>query len=183
MNEHQLGVAESTCAAKAFPGAPANRGLLSIVDLSRLVLERAANASEGVDVMGALADEVATTTQLMAIVQPYRRRGGHHQPPHNCTIAIVSRYNRACFDDDSDAVPRVPPSRMPLPRRENHPSLHPTSAVVRDDGRARRDGGEFGYNDNAESLLVVDPREVWSCRALSLVLCSTLRSTQSGGGV
>jgi hypothetical protein len=39
VNEHQVGVAESTCASKAFPDAPANQGVLNIVDLSKIVLE------------------------------------------------------------------------------------------------------------------------------------------------
>ena len=48
MNEHMLGVAESTCAAKPWPDEQPNAGLLSIVDLSRLVLERARLQWQGV---------------------------------------------------------------------------------------------------------------------------------------
>ena len=73
MNEHQLGVAESTCAAKPWPGAPANAGVLSIVDLSRLALERATAARAGVALMGALAEEYGydDAAESLLVVDPF----------------------------------------------------------------------------------------------------------------
>jgi len=55
LNEHQVGLAESTCVA-VFPG---NRsaGSLNIVDLSALGLERANSSRTAVGTMGALAEQ------------------------------------------------------------------------------------------------------------------------------
>lgn len=54
LNERQVGLAESTCSA-IFPGN-SSRGILNIVALSALGLERAASAREAVQVMGKLAE-------------------------------------------------------------------------------------------------------------------------------
>jgi dipeptidase len=57
MNEHQVGVGESTCAC-LYGAKPVNKGgkaLLSIDTLSQIALERATSAREAVTIMGELA--------------------------------------------------------------------------------------------------------------------------------
>eukprot|EP01046_Picozoa_sp_COSAG06_P051200 COSAG06_NODE_8300_length_2209_cov_1.778199_1_plen_181_part_00 len=57
MNEHQVGLAESTCSGRKFPatGAPAS-GFMNIVQLGQLALERANTSRLAVQVMGELAE-------------------------------------------------------------------------------------------------------------------------------
>ena len=59
MNEHQVGLAESTCSAVFSTTAVNNGGaaLLSIDQLSHLAMERATTAREAVSLMGSLAEE------------------------------------------------------------------------------------------------------------------------------
>ncbi len=59
MNEHQVGIAESTCSA-VFSAKPIHLGgkaLLSINALSQIAMERATTSREAVSIMGALAEE------------------------------------------------------------------------------------------------------------------------------
>ena len=56
MNEHQVGLAESTCVA-VFAGNRSAGASLNIVDLSALGLERANTSRAAVRIMGALAEE------------------------------------------------------------------------------------------------------------------------------
>lgn len=59
MNEHQVGIAESTCSA-VFSAKPVNSGgraLLSINALSQIAMERARTSREAVQIMGSLAEE------------------------------------------------------------------------------------------------------------------------------
>ncbi|KAJ9464606.1 hypothetical protein DIPPA_58035 [Diplonema papillatum] len=55
MNEHQVGMSESTCSA--YFTASHSTALLNIVDLSQIGLERATTAREAISVMGELAVE------------------------------------------------------------------------------------------------------------------------------
>jgi dipeptidase len=59
MNEHQVGIAESTCSAvfSARPVHQGGRALLSINALSQIAMERATTSREAVSIMGALAEE------------------------------------------------------------------------------------------------------------------------------
>ena len=59
MNEHQVGIAESTCSAvfSAQPVASGGRSLLSINALSQIAMERARTSREAVSIMGALAEQ------------------------------------------------------------------------------------------------------------------------------
>jgi len=57
-NEHQLGIAESTCSG-IFGTKPAGHGgkaMLSVDSLSQIAMERATRAREAVGIMGALAE-------------------------------------------------------------------------------------------------------------------------------
>ena len=59
MNEHQVGIAESTCSA-VFSASPINSGgraLLSINALSQIAMERARTSREAVQIMGSLAEK------------------------------------------------------------------------------------------------------------------------------
>ena len=59
MNEHQVSIGESTCAAK-FWGTPTSAGgkaQLEARELSRLALERSRTAREAIEIMGAMAVE------------------------------------------------------------------------------------------------------------------------------
>jgi dipeptidase len=59
MNEHQVAIGESTCAAKLF-AAPLTQGgkaLLEISELSQIALERSKTAQEAIRIMGSLAEQ------------------------------------------------------------------------------------------------------------------------------
>eukprot|EP00607_Mallomonas_marina_P009286 CAMPEP_0182418534 /NCGR_PEP_ID=MMETSP1167-20130531/2939_1 /TAXON_ID=2988 /ORGANISM="Mallomonas Sp, Strain CCMP3275" /LENGTH=659 /DNA_ID=CAMNT_0024592781 /DNA_START=89 /DNA_END=2068 /DNA_ORIENTATION=- len=59
MNEHQVGIGESTCAAKLWgtPTSAGGKAMIEVRELSRLALERTRTAREAVLLMGALAEE------------------------------------------------------------------------------------------------------------------------------
>lgn len=59
MNEHQVGIAESTCSGVfvAKPIALGGKALFSVDTLSQIALERATNARDAVKIMGSLAEE------------------------------------------------------------------------------------------------------------------------------
>lgn len=59
MNEHQVAIGESTCAAKLFaaPVSDGGKALLEISELSQIALERARTAKEAILVMGDLAEK------------------------------------------------------------------------------------------------------------------------------
>ena len=60
MNEHQVGMGESTCAARLFAapvGWKDGRALLNIGELMQLGLERGKTAREAIQIMGDLAQE------------------------------------------------------------------------------------------------------------------------------
>ena len=54
-NEHQVALGESTCAA-VFAGDP-QRGILTVIDLGMIALERANSSRAAVELMGALAEQ------------------------------------------------------------------------------------------------------------------------------
>ena len=59
-NEHQVGIGESTCSAvfgSVARGQPNGTALLSVNELSRLALERAATSRDAVKLMGGLAEQ------------------------------------------------------------------------------------------------------------------------------
>ena len=57
MNEHQVGLAESTCSGRSFPATNAPRaGFMNIVQLGQLALERANSSRAAVRVMGELSE-------------------------------------------------------------------------------------------------------------------------------
>ena len=57
MNEHQVGLAESTCSGRHFPATHVSRsGFMDIVQLGQLALERANSSRRAVQVMGDLAE-------------------------------------------------------------------------------------------------------------------------------
>jgi dipeptidase len=60
MNEHQVAIGESTCAAKLYAapvGSAGGKALLEASELSQIALERAASAREAIQVMGDLATQ------------------------------------------------------------------------------------------------------------------------------
>ena len=58
MNEFSVGLCESTCKAKFNSShGDGNNGILNIVDLSQLALERSKTALEAVQTMGELAEK------------------------------------------------------------------------------------------------------------------------------
>ena len=59
LNEHQVGIGESTCSAVFGAAAKGHGGgaLFSVDSLSRLAMERATTAREAVALMGRLAEE------------------------------------------------------------------------------------------------------------------------------
>ncbi|RHY97028.1 hypothetical protein DYB37_012239 [Aphanomyces astaci] len=59
MNEHQLGIGESTCTSKLWtkPVSQGGKALLDITELSRIALERSKTAREAIVLMGSLAEQ------------------------------------------------------------------------------------------------------------------------------
>ncbi|RHY20026.1 hypothetical protein DYB32_010124, partial [Aphanomyces invadans] len=59
MNEHQLGIGESTCGAKLWtkPVSQGGKALLDITELGRIALERTKTAKEAILLMGRLAEQ------------------------------------------------------------------------------------------------------------------------------
>ncbi|ETV96580.1 hypothetical protein H310_10281 [Aphanomyces invadans] len=59
MNEHQLGIGESTCGAKLWtkPVSHGGKALLDITELGRIALERTKTAKEAILLMGRLAEQ------------------------------------------------------------------------------------------------------------------------------
>jgi len=59
INEHQVIIGESTCAAKMWASPPSNGGkaIIEARELSRVALERTKSAREAVELMGALAEK------------------------------------------------------------------------------------------------------------------------------
>lgn len=58
MNEHQVAIGESTCAAKLYAapvGANGGKALLEASELSQIALERTKTAREAIQLMGDLA--------------------------------------------------------------------------------------------------------------------------------
>ena len=58
MNQHQVGLAESTCSGRSFPpsGEPRSGFFFDIVQLGQLALERANSSRMAVQVMGQLSE-------------------------------------------------------------------------------------------------------------------------------
>lgn len=58
MNEHQVAIGESTCAAKLYaaPISDGGKALLEVSELSQIALERSRTAREAIQVMGELAE-------------------------------------------------------------------------------------------------------------------------------
>jgi dipeptidase len=73
MNEHQVGLAESTCAGRSFPptGAP-RAGFFDIVQLGQVALERANSSRRAVRVMGELAETwgYADNAESLIVIDP-----------------------------------------------------------------------------------------------------------------
>ena len=73
MNEHQVGLAESTCSGRKFPatGAPST-AFMDIVQLGQLALERANTSRMAVQVMGQLAEKwgYADATESLLVIDP-----------------------------------------------------------------------------------------------------------------
>jgi dipeptidase len=59
MNEHQVAIGESTCAAKlwAAPTTAGGKAMIEARELTRIALERSRTAREAVETMGALAEK------------------------------------------------------------------------------------------------------------------------------
>ena len=73
MNEHQVGLAESTCSGRRFPPTNATRsGFLDIVQLGQLGLERSNTSRSAVRTMGALAEQwgYSDATESLLVIDP-----------------------------------------------------------------------------------------------------------------
>ena len=58
MNEHQVGISESTCSAVySSTPLPGGKAMLSINALSQIAMERASTAKEAVQIMGDLSQK------------------------------------------------------------------------------------------------------------------------------
>jgi dipeptidase len=57
MNEHQVAIGESTCAAKlwAKPTIAGGKAMMEVREMSKIALERTATAKDAVQLMGDLA--------------------------------------------------------------------------------------------------------------------------------
>ena len=57
MNEHQVGIGESTCATKIWsaPTIAGGKAMIEVREMSRIALERCRSAREAVELMGSLA--------------------------------------------------------------------------------------------------------------------------------
>jgi dipeptidase len=60
MNEHQVAMGESTCAARyyAFPPSHGGKARIEVREMSRIALERTTTARDAIKLMGALAVEL-----------------------------------------------------------------------------------------------------------------------------
>jgi len=65
MNEHQVGIGESTCSAKIWtkPIGYGGKALFDIIELSRIALERSTTAREAVHTIGSLAEQYGYYSQ------------------------------------------------------------------------------------------------------------------------
>ena len=74
MNEHQVGLAESTCSGRRFPPTNATRsGFMDIVQLGQLGLERSNTSRSAVRTMGALAEQwgYSDATESLLVIDPH----------------------------------------------------------------------------------------------------------------
>ena len=74
MNEHQVGLAESTCSGRHFPPTNKSRsGFMDIVQLGQLALERANTSRAAVRTMGMLAETwgYSDATESLLVIDPY----------------------------------------------------------------------------------------------------------------
>jgi dipeptidase len=112
VNEHQVGIGESTCSAVfgASPlGAPNGTALLSVDELSHIAMERATTAREAIEVMGSLAveygfygaGEFEGTAESLAVSDPEEAWIFHILPDPSGTSCIWAAQR---VPDDAFAV-------------------------------------------------------------------------------
>ena len=111
MNEHQVGLAESTCSGRRFPPTNATRsGFMDIVQLGQLGLERANTSRSAVRTMGALAEQwgYSDATHLAGV----RTKLSGHDDDAKVPLAIIKRTQRQLAKLGAEVALRTEPGAM-----------------------------------------------------------------------